>query len=153
MKRRGLSVRAFCLAEGVPSFYWWRRELPRRDQPKPAFLPVHVLADKAESPAGSIEVVLANGKRSRFPGVSRAGSPQLAHRAGLGLLPLTTIGSSCVATPRVLAGFLKTMRQRLLRMTHAPVVGQQVGHSIRIHAQRHEVSARDSQRGGDRDWH
>nr|WP_083670146.1 hypothetical protein [Singulisphaera sp. GP187] len=46
----------------APSFYWWRRELQRRDQPKPAFLPVHVLADKAESPAGSIEVVLANGR-------------------------------------------------------------------------------------------
>ena len=62
--RSGLSGRAFCLAEGVsvPSFYWWRRELQRRDQPKSAFLPVHVLADKAESPAGSIEVVLANGR-------------------------------------------------------------------------------------------
>ncbi len=63
-KQGGLSVRAFCLAEGVsvPSFYWWRRELQRRDQPKTAFLPVHLLADKAESPTGSIEVVLANGR-------------------------------------------------------------------------------------------
>src|SRR3954451_3060304 len=62
--RSGLSGRAFCLAEGlsVPSLYWWRRELQRRDQPKSAFRPVHGLADKAESPAGSIEVVLANGR-------------------------------------------------------------------------------------------
>jgi transposase len=63
-KRSGLSGRAFCLTEGVslPSFYWWRRELQRLDQPKPAFLPVHVLADKAESHAGGVEVVLANGR-------------------------------------------------------------------------------------------
>ncbi|CAN5851095.1 hypothetical protein BH23PLA1_BH23PLA1_19670 [soil metagenome] len=45
-----------------PMFYWWRRELQRRDQATPAFLPVHVLADKAESPARGIEVVLANGR-------------------------------------------------------------------------------------------
>jgi hypothetical protein len=43
-------------------FYWWRRELPRRDQAKPAFLPVHVLAEEAGSPARAIEVVLANGR-------------------------------------------------------------------------------------------
>ena len=63
-KRSGLSVRAFCRAEAVnePRFYWWRRELQRRDQAKPVFLPVHVLADKAESPARGIEVVLANGR-------------------------------------------------------------------------------------------
>ncbi|AGA28362.1 IS66 family insertion sequence element accessory protein TnpA [Singulisphaera acidiphila] len=31
-KRSGLSVRAFCLAEGVcvSSFYWWRRRPPSR---------------------------------------------------------------------------------------------------------------------------
>jgi transposase len=63
-KRSGLSVRAFCLAEGVsvPTFYWWRRELQRRDQTKSAFLPVHVLVDEAESPARGLEVVLANGR-------------------------------------------------------------------------------------------
>jgi hypothetical protein len=61
-KRSDLSARAFCRAEGVnePMFYWWRRELIRRDQPKPAFLPVHVVADKPEPPAGSVEIVLAN---------------------------------------------------------------------------------------------
>ena len=34
-KRSGLSVRAFCGAEGLNpmTFYWWRRELGRRDQP------------------------------------------------------------------------------------------------------------------------
>jgi len=62
-ERSGLSVRAFCRAEGVsePMFYWWRRELPRRDQAKPAFLPVHVLTE-AEPPARGLEVVLANGR-------------------------------------------------------------------------------------------
>jgi transposase len=63
-KQSGLSVRAFCRAEGVsePMFYWWRRELPRRDQAKPAFLPVHVLAQAEPPRACGIEVVLANGR-------------------------------------------------------------------------------------------
>src|SRR3954466_10396588 len=72
-KRSGLSVRAFCRAEGVnePKFYWWRRELLRRDQPQPrpdsqpAFLAVHVVDDKPESPALGVEVVLANGRSVR----------------------------------------------------------------------------------------
>jgi hypothetical protein len=70
-KRSGLTVRAFCRAEGVnePMFYWWRRELRRRDQPQPqpAFLPVRVLADQPEAPAGTIEIVLANGRTIRVP--------------------------------------------------------------------------------------
>jgi transposase len=65
-KRSGLSARAFCRAEGVnePMFYWWRKELIRRDQlkPKPAFLPVRVLDDKPQSPMGNVEIVLANGR-------------------------------------------------------------------------------------------
>ena len=67
-KRSGLSVRAFCRAEGVnePKFYSWRRELLRRDQPqpdpKPAFLPVRVVADPPELATGGVEVVLANGR-------------------------------------------------------------------------------------------
>ena len=63
-KRSGLSVRAFCRAEGLNAltFYWWRRELERRDQPQPAFLPVHVVAETTEPPTGGIEVVLANGR-------------------------------------------------------------------------------------------
>src|SRR3954471_4883239 len=72
-KRSGLSVRAFCRAEGVnePKFYWWRRELLRRDQPQPqpdsqpAFLAVRVVDDKPESPALGVEVVLANGRLVR----------------------------------------------------------------------------------------
>ena len=58
-------MRAFCRAEGLnePTFYWWRRKLDRRDQPEPAFLPVHVVAEEAEPPATrGIEVVLANGR-------------------------------------------------------------------------------------------
>jgi hypothetical protein len=63
-KQSGLTVRVFCRTEGVnePMFYWWRRELQRRDQAKPTFLPVHVLVDEAESPAQGLEVVLANGR-------------------------------------------------------------------------------------------
>ena len=66
-KRSGLSVRAFCGAEGLKpmTFYWWRRELARRDQPQPAFLPVRVLAESAEPSTMGIEVVLANGRSVR----------------------------------------------------------------------------------------
>lgn len=66
-KRSGLSVRTFCRAEGLNqgTFYWWRRELKRRDQPKPAFLPVRILPERVESSSGGIEVVLANGRSVR----------------------------------------------------------------------------------------
>jgi transposase len=64
-RQSGLSVRAFCQAEGLsqPTFYWWRREILRRDTPKPAFLPVRVVREDAAQRAGrGIEVVLANGR-------------------------------------------------------------------------------------------
>jgi transposase-like protein len=62
--RSGLTVRSFCQAEGLnqATFYWWRRELARRDQPKPAFLPVRVLAEKTGPHAAGVEVVLGNGR-------------------------------------------------------------------------------------------
>jgi transposase len=64
-RRSGLSVRAFCRAEGVgePSFYAWRRRLDQADPKKPVFLPVHVVTEAAQEPATrGIEVVLANGR-------------------------------------------------------------------------------------------
>jgi transposase len=70
-KRSGLSVRAFCRTVDLNpvTFYWWRRELKRRDQapPTPLFLPVRVLPEReqAEPSASGIEVVLANGRLVR----------------------------------------------------------------------------------------
>lgn len=66
-KQSGLGVPAFCRREGLnqTTFYRWRSELKRRDQSKPAFLPVRVLVEKPEPPAGGIEVVLANGRPLR----------------------------------------------------------------------------------------
>jgi hypothetical protein len=63
-KRSGLGVSTFCRREGLKqaTFYWWRWELKRRDQPKPAFLPVRVLADQPATPTGGIEIVLSNGR-------------------------------------------------------------------------------------------
>jgi transposase len=64
-RRSGLSVRAFCRAEGIsePSFYVWRRKLDQADHKKPAFLPVHVVTEQAKQPATrDIEIVLANGR-------------------------------------------------------------------------------------------
>ena len=66
-KRSGLSVRTFCRAEGLNqgTFYWWRRELNRRGQPQPAFLPVRIQPEPAGPSSGHIEVVLANGRSVR----------------------------------------------------------------------------------------
>jgi transposase len=64
-RRSGLSVRAFCQAEGVnePQFYWWRRKLVRVEPKEPAFVPVHVVTEDVSAPAPrDIEVVLANGR-------------------------------------------------------------------------------------------
>jgi transposase len=64
-RRSGLSVRAFCRAEGVsePSFYGWRRKLDQADHKKPAFLPVKVVSEETKEPATrGIEIVLANGR-------------------------------------------------------------------------------------------
>jgi transposase len=64
-RHSGRSVKAFCRAEGVstPAFYAWRRRLDQPQPKKPAFLPVHVVADVLDPPATrDIEVVLANGR-------------------------------------------------------------------------------------------
>src|SRR5436309_11698481 len=66
-RRSGLSVRAFCRAEGVsePSFYGWRRKLDQADHKKPAFLPVHVVTEEAKEPATrGIEIVRRRGRVS-----------------------------------------------------------------------------------------
>ena len=75
-RRTGLSIRAFCGAEGIGEhlFYWWRRELARRDQHKAAahkvtaaaksaaFVPVRVVVDQA----AGIEIVLRGGQVVRL---------------------------------------------------------------------------------------
>ena len=66
----GLSIRAYCAQRGVQEhgFYWWRRELARRDASKPiaAFVPVTVAAQTpASTGEGRIEIVLAGDGRGR----------------------------------------------------------------------------------------
>jgi transposase len=57
----GLSVAAFCAAEGVSpnSFFYWKRQLlvtpPRASEGEPSFLPIRVRA------AAPVEVALPNG--------------------------------------------------------------------------------------------
>ena len=60
----GLTVAAFCARHGLatPSFYAWRRQLRQRDAA--TFVPVQVLPDELV-PAGSVEVLLAGGRRLR----------------------------------------------------------------------------------------
>jgi hypothetical protein len=86
-QRSGLTVRAFCLREGlkVGAFRWWRQALARRDREPsatpaddrdgettgavPAFLPVRLVDLEAASPRPSppIEVVLPTGPTVRVP--------------------------------------------------------------------------------------
>jgi transposase len=84
-QRSGLTVRAFCLREGVKegAFRWWRQALTRRDrevvattqadregepiEAAPAFLPVRLVDLEAASPhpAPPIEIVLPTGPTVR----------------------------------------------------------------------------------------
>ena len=70
----GLTVRAYCVRRGVrePAFYFWRRELARRDAnrslPPPVFVPVTVIPHSAPGGDGAIEIVLAGQRRVRLTG-------------------------------------------------------------------------------------
>jgi hypothetical protein len=74
----GLSVRSYCIGRGLREhgFYWWRRELTRRDAAKssasssvpPAFVPVTVAAHVPASAGGRIEIVLPGNRRVRVIG-------------------------------------------------------------------------------------
>ena len=83
----GLTVRAFCLREGLKegAFRWWRQALARRDRERsatpagdrvgepteaaPAFLPVQLVDLEETSPRLSppIEIVLPTGPTVRVP--------------------------------------------------------------------------------------
>jgi transposase len=63
----GLSVRAFCARHGLctASFYNWRRVLERRATERPAFVPVHLVADTPAPQATALELVLGDGRALR----------------------------------------------------------------------------------------
>ena len=71
----GLSIVGYCRRHGLrePGFYWWRRELSRRDAQPPlrraTFVPVTV-ATQPPVPAGTgrIEIILSGGRRVRVMG-------------------------------------------------------------------------------------
>jgi transposase-like protein len=78
-ERSGLGVRAFCRGKGVreTAFYYWRRELQRRqaeheqrrvDAPPsaPMFVPVHLA--EHDTPSSPIEIVLSSGCRVHLTG-------------------------------------------------------------------------------------
>lgn len=68
----GQSVRAWCRRHRITetAFYWWRKELLRRDaEGRPAtFVPVEVATAPARDDDGAIEIVLAGGRRVRLTG-------------------------------------------------------------------------------------
>ena len=72
--RSGGSIRAFCRTKGIKesAFYFWRRELLRRDgrrkrreapSVEARFLPVTVVPEEAGPEGGRIEIVLSGGPR------------------------------------------------------------------------------------------
>jgi len=78
-ERSGLGVRAYCRANGLreTTFYYWRRELHRRqgeheqrrdEEPAaaPRFVPVHLA--EHDAPSNSIEIVLPTGCRVHVTG-------------------------------------------------------------------------------------
>lgn len=83
--RSGLSVRAWCRKHNLQqsAFYWWRRELARRDaeasefvpmqvttesQPAPAFVPVRLTENSPAKADPVIEILLADERRIRLRG-------------------------------------------------------------------------------------
>jgi transposase len=68
-QRSGLSVSAFCRRHGLAEgrFYAWRRILARRDAEQTTFVPVQVITENGFSQDGTLEVVLASGRRLRVP--------------------------------------------------------------------------------------
>jgi len=83
--RSGLSVRAWCRQHGQreSAFYWWRRELARRDaargdqrpgRRKPSFVPVRMAlpsrraGTESSGPDGRIEILLSGDRRIRVSG-------------------------------------------------------------------------------------
>jgi hypothetical protein len=69
----GLSVRAFCAAQGLsePSFYAWRRTLAQREATAAAFVPLTVTPESKsatadDSSVAALELVLAAGRRLRI---------------------------------------------------------------------------------------
>ena len=81
-ERSGLTVRQFCRENNLPesAFYYWRRELSRRQAeqekgrpsdapPAPAFVPVLVAEDPRAHAAGPgpIEIELPDGRRVHVP--------------------------------------------------------------------------------------
>ena len=63
----GQGVRQFCQAAGlsVPSFYWWRREVRKRDarraeRHRPKFVPIRMTPKSATD--GVVEVMLPGGR-------------------------------------------------------------------------------------------
>jgi hypothetical protein len=81
----GQSVRAWCREHRVTetAFYWWRRELARRDGEQAtagvadraaktksaSFVPVRVAEDEPKHGDWQIEIVLTDGRRVRISGV------------------------------------------------------------------------------------
>jgi len=84
----GLSVRAWCRKHGEKdaAFYWWRRELARRDaeNSEPTFVPVCVTVNAPTDTDGGIEILLAGGHAEGLRHAGGAGSGASQARSAVG---------------------------------------------------------------------
>src|SRR3954471_20797521 len=64
-RQSGLGVRAFCAGEGlkVPAFYFWKREIGRRDAGRPGGGRAAPVRGSARDPEAAIELLLSHGRR------------------------------------------------------------------------------------------
>jgi hypothetical protein len=64
-RQSGLTVRAFCREHALreTAFYFWRRELARREIADVVFMPVKVVEEAPALAGGRIEIVLSGDRR------------------------------------------------------------------------------------------
>lgn len=67
--RGGLTVREWCRRHRLQeaAFYWWRKQLARRDA-ETTLVPVRVMEDRSAEPGGRIEIVLPDQRRVQVIG-------------------------------------------------------------------------------------
>ena len=85
--RSGLSIRAYCAEHRVkePAFYWWRRELARRDvarapapTPHATFVPVVVAPSQMAERFEGVTIELRGGRMLRLPAMAMSQLAELA---------------------------------------------------------------------------
>lgn len=92
--KSGLSVRAWCREQRLQesSFYWWRREIARRDEVASAFVPVHITP--SSKPIHGTSVAESFGFDDVLMREAACGQP--GNEAASGRIEIMLAGGRCV---------------------------------------------------------